>query len=169
MSVELPAESASVRKGPIQKPHRSRQDYETPRVFIDAVERRFGPLYCDLAATAENAKAPEWLSEPSDSLSVPWEDTFPYGILWINPPFGNIAPWAEKCAVESQSRYGLILLLTPASVGSEWYSKHVHRKAYVLLLSPRLSFDGVNPFPRDLMLSVYGYGLHGMDTWRWDR
>ncbi len=34
----------------------SRQDYGTPRAFLDAVERRFGPIQFDLAAHRGNAK-----------------------------------------------------------------------------------------------------------------
>ena len=39
----------------------------------------------------------------------------------------------------------------------------------VLGLSPRLTFEGTDdPYPKDLMLSVFGYGLSGFGTWRWD-
>ncbi len=38
----------------------------------------------------------------------------------------------------------------------------------VLGLSPRLTFEGTkDPYPKDLMLSVFGYGMNGFDTWRW--
>ena len=38
----------------------------------------------------------------------------------------------------------------------------------VLGLSPRLTFEGeTDAYPKDLMLSVFGFGLHGFDTWRW--
>jgi len=35
---------------PAQKPGRSKQDYATPREFLDAVEQKFGPIGWDLAA-----------------------------------------------------------------------------------------------------------------------
>ncbi len=161
---------------PIQKPGRSKQDYSTPWEFIFAVTARFGPLACDLAASAENARAATFYDRARDSLSVSWSTEHPTGNLWLNPEFTNIEPWARKCAAESLERHGLIFLLTPASIGTDWFAAHVNRKAMVLGLSPRIPFDGmpVNPktgkidgYPKDLMLSVYGAGLNGFDCWRW--
>ena len=158
---------------PAQKPGTSRQDFGTPAAFIGAVERRFGHLEWDLAAHAENTKCGDRYFGPGsthhvDAFRVSWAGYVPYGTLWLNPEFGNIEPWAEKCAAEAPMRHGLILMLTPASVGAGWFQRHVHGKAYVLALAPRLSFDGKAPFPKDCMLSVYGYGLTGFGTWRWD-
>ncbi len=157
---------------PIQKPGRSKQDYGTPWAFIRAVERRFGSLVHDLAATAENRKAPSHYGPDLeiDSLEKDWAAEFPTGNLWLNPPFGNIEAWASKIAHEQAPfRHGLILFLTPASIGSNWFAEHVNRRAMVLGLAPRLTFEGTSdPYPKDLMLSVFGMGMNGFDTWRWD-
>jgi phage N-6-adenine-methyltransferase len=102
----------------------SKQDYETPMEFIRAVEKRFGPLTVDLAASAENAKAPRHISEKENSLICPWAATA-VDNCWLNPPFGNIAPWAKKCAEESEHG-ARILMLVPASIGSNWFAEHVH-------------------------------------------
>jgi phage N-6-adenine-methyltransferase len=154
---------------PAQKPGRSKQDYGTPREFLDAVEGRFGKLTCDLACTRENMKCPEGYTYPEhDSLGASWAKDWPYGNLWLNPPFSNLEDWADKCAVESPKRVGFIFLLTPASVGTTWFDDYVHLHAYVLGLSPRLTFEGAtDPYPKDLIMSIYGYGLRGFDTWRW--
>jgi len=62
-----------------------------------------------------------------------------------------------------------VLMLTPASIGSEWFQRYVHRKAMVLGLSPRLHFVGAaDPYPKDCMLSCFGFGVTGFDIWRWD-
>lgn len=154
------------RKAPRQKPGKSRQDQGTPWPFIRAVEARFGEFAWDLAASESNAKARMWLDEEGDSLKVHWASLV--GNLWLNPPFGNIAPFAEKCAIES-ARGAKIRMLVPASVGTIWFREFVHRRAYVLFLSPRLTFLGEkDPFPKDLLLCVYERGLHGYDCWRWD-
>lgn len=146
---------------------RSRQDYGTPWAFIEACTARFGPLAWDLAASSTNAKAPRFYDEAADSLKQDWRKL--PGTLWLNPPFANIAPWAEKCAVDGSDRCGLLLFLTPASIGTDWFSRHVERNAVVLGLSPRLTFEGTSdPYPKDLMLSVFGYGLTGFGVWRWD-
>lgn len=152
---------------PIQKPGKSKQDYGTPWAFVRACGNRFGIPTWDLAASAENRKAAAHYDEAADSLKQDW--TRLDGTLWLNPPFGDIGSWAEKCAMTSTRRRGFILLLTPASVGCVWFAQHVLGKAVVLGLSPRLTFEGTTaPYPKDLMLSVYGFGLHGFDQWRWD-
>ncbi len=163
----------------LQKPGKSFQAYGTPADFLAAVRERFGPLDVDLACTHENAKARHghYVSE-TDSLCEPWADLYPDSLLWLNPPFGDIDPWAEKCKTEgARMRAGHILLLTPASIGSNWYADHVHGNALVLGLAPRMTFDGtppnprtgkVDPYPKDLMLSVFGRGVApGLACWRW--
>lgn len=156
---------------PKQKPGKSRQDYGTPGDFIAAVERRFGRLAVDLAARADNAKAPTWIDEDADSLATAtrW-DGLCDRLLWLNPPFANIAPWAAKCLLHAEACAALggrIFLLTPASVGANWYSAHVHQKALVLFLNGRITFEGTtDPYPKDCMLSVFGE-VPGFEVWRW--
>jgi hypothetical protein len=156
---------------PPQRPGRSKQDFGTPQSFLDAAARRFGPLAWDLAAHSENKKCPCYFGPGSphheDSLDPGCSWEMP-GTLWLNPEFADIAPWAKKCS-EHRARTDWTLMLVPASVGSEWFKDHVQHKSVVLGLSPRMSFDGKNPYPKDLMLCCFGFGLSGFDTWRWDR
>lgn len=147
---------------PAQKPHASKQDYGTPRDLLDAIEARFGAITCDLAADAHNAVAPAFFDANANALLQPW----PRGLLWLNPPFVRIAPWAARCA-RSASPERRILLLTPASIGSNWFAEHVHGRAKVLALSPRVTFAGcTTPYPKDVILSAFGYAP-GFDVWRW--
>ncbi len=147
---------------------RSRQDYETPWEFIKAVENRFGKLTIDLAASFSNCKADAFFNEKQNSLSdaVQWSNF--NGLLWLNPPFDNIAPWAKKCAEES-AKGARILFLTPASVGSNWFAEHVYGQAKVLALRPRLSFDGNQPYPKDCILSYFTPGVENpkFECWKW--
>lgn len=140
---------------PRQKPGRSRQCYETPKEFIEAVETRFGRLDFDLAATPKNTKAEKFFTRRQNALTrlwVPRDYRF-----WLNPPYGHIMPWAKKCesTAATLSASGSILLLVPASVCSQWFINHVWGKAFVNLLSPRLCFIRKEPYPKDLILCVY--------------
>ncbi len=147
---------------------RSKQDYETPPELINAIKAKFGlPAFTwDLAASDENTKGLQWFTEAQGSLSQDW--TKLTGNLWLNPPFGDIAPWAVKC--RESSAHGNMLrrlfLLVPAAVGSNWYARHVHDHARVLFLNPRVSFDGKAPFPKDVLLALYGEAP-GCEVWRW--
>lgn len=150
---------------PAQRPGRSKQDYGTPSDLLAAVEQRFGDITVDLAASRENAVVSSFFDEREDALAQDW--TALRGVLWLNPPFAKIAPWAAKC-VASVGRDRTIVMLTPASVGAGWFAAHVHGSALVLALSPRLTFVGCDaPYPKDCMLSVYGAHAPGFDVWRW--
>ena len=160
---------------PTQKPGRSKQDYSTPKNFIDAVENLFGVLDWDLACDGTNNKAPQFFTENENSLAQDW--TKLKGNLWLNPPFGKIAPWAKKCYL-SKGAGRRILLLTPASIGSNWFQDYVYEKALTIFaLNPRLSFDGKAPFPKDCCLIVYAekddeYGMgnvSGFKIWKWNQ
>jgi len=169
--------SDSVRTGASLARGQSKQDYATPRKFLDAVQRRFGTIVFDLAAHADNCVVPGYFGPGGilqDALSPEcvWQRC-PSGSLWLNPPFDTIAPWARKCAEVggfTQSRCRSvgqrILFLVPASVGSEWFAQYVDGEALVVFLRPRLSFDGKNPYPKDCMLCVFG-AQPGYECWRW--
>jgi phage N-6-adenine-methyltransferase len=150
---------------PVQKPGRSKQDYATPWTFIRAVERHWGKLDFDLAATQENSRCgAQFFSPKDDSLLLSW--TGIKGNLWLNPPYGDIEPWAKKCAMACVG-IDRLFFLVPASVGSEWYAKWVHPYALVLALRPRLSFDEKNPYPKDCILAVYGE-RPDFRLWKWN-
>lgn len=159
------------RTGASMSRHNSKQDVGTPREFIAAAEKRFGAMAIDLAADRDNAKAPRFITEAEDSLAANWEAAiYDDENAWLNPPFADIAPWAAKCAAWlALRRRGRILLLTPASVGTNWFADHVHGKAYVLGLQGRITFVGSkDPYPKDLMLSVFDPATGpGFDLWNW--
>lgn len=151
---------------PAQKPGRSRQDYGTPPEFLRAVEAKFGRITHDLAAHAGNAVCVDYYGPEQDSLAQDWHRL--QGRLWLNPPFGKVEPWARKCA-DAVGNWRTILLLTPAAIGTRWFAEHVHGLARVYALRPRLTFVGAHdPYPGDLILSVYDLGLEaGLECWRW--
>jgi phage N-6-adenine-methyltransferase len=164
---------------PAQKPGLSKQDYATPIEFIDAVRRRFRirAFTYDLAASTENTQAKHFFCEEENSLKQDW--TKLSGPLWLNPPFGHIEPWAEKCKISTRTRGRTIYFLTPASVGASWFARHVWREcnhAGVLALEGRLSFDGKAPYPKDCCLTVFqegmsltafGFDHKRFDVWPW--
>jgi len=161
-----PTDSIASSVGPTIRRHRSKQDHATPWEFIRAVEDRFDKLNWDLAANKENTKAPNFITQAENSLTYDWNKLD--GLLWLNPPFNLIEPWAAKCRWCSVKPGSRIIFLTPASVGSMWFAMHVHRHAYVLSLTPRLVFEGSeDPYPKDCMLSVFWGGLNGFDVWKW--
>lgn len=153
----------------------SKQNYQTPPDFMDAVKQRFGPIAFDLAADETNKQAERFYSIDDDSLSQDWVSLSwelpQYSVIWLNPPFKNIPLWAKKCA-ESGPRLApdrVLLLLTPASVGSNWFRDHVVSVGHSLLLNGRITFVGeTHPFPKDCQLAVYSRECNtGISIWKW--
>jgi phage N-6-adenine-methyltransferase len=158
------------RSMPAQKPGESKQDYQTPPEFLDAVQRRFGPIRVDLAAHERNHVVPTYYGPGSpfgeDAFKADW--SMHGGVLWLNPPFGNVEPFAKKCR-EDGARGARVTMLIPAAVGTDYFAQHIHRHALILGLSPRITFVGESdPFIKDLILCAYGpWVAPGFDVWRW--
>ena len=164
---------------PEQKPGRSEQVVVTPWALIDAVERRFGAIVFDLAASKGNARVRAgehcYFGQEQNSLGQHWANL--RGNLWLNPPYGKtdeaphgIADWASKCA--ESAKFGdprKIPLLIPAGVGSNWFANHIYKKALVLFLQGRVTFEGhTQCYPKDLMICCYGE-KPGIEVWDWRR
>ena len=145
------------------------QIVSTPADLISAVEKRFGRISWDLAANAENYKShSKWRyfgpGSPIEESAFmrDWEALG--DLAWLNPPFADIEPWAERCASSVLQHRQRIALLIPASVCTGYFIEHVKRYAYVFELTPR-------PFKkevRDCILALYEPSLYtGRETWNW--
>jgi len=147
----------------------STQAVRTPQEFLVAVQRRFGNLTFDLAATPSNAVAAKFYTKRQNALraSLRWPVR---GINWLNPPFDTIGPWVAKAYSESSLFGARTLVLLPCSPGTAWYRDFVEFKCAVFPIgNPRLVFVGhEHGFPKDLMLLAYGFGLVGWQPqWAW--
>lgn len=154
--------------------HRSNSTVQTPPEFLAAVEAKFGLIGYDLAATPENSAHPTlYYTEAMDSLQQDWvwqhyvlKRAGLDALLWLNPPYSDIAPWVAKAA-EAGRRGVHMLVLIPASVGANWWRDHVHMKCMAHLLNGRIRFVGHRqPYPKDLALLEYG-AEPGYEVWRW--
>ena len=123
----------------------------TPAIFMQAIEKKFGQITRDLAASAKNTKgALGFYSKEEDAFKQAWHEKA--GFLWLNPPFAWIGPWVIKCLAESKLGAN-ILMLVPASVGAKWFEDNVFKKADVHFLYGRIAFDGsTTVYPKDCMV-----------------
>ena len=154
--------------------NKSFQDYGTPPELLAAIERRFGAVGVDAAATAEDAVCDAYFD---DALNADWDEAGD-ALVYANPRFRLSRLYARKFA-ESNVRG---LLLTPASIDSRWCATHVLPYARIIALSPRVPFmrDGDYAFRdargrpaginRAMMLSAYrcpGEKPGELELWRW--
>lgn len=155
---------------PAQRPGRSKQDYQTPPEFLDAVLRRYSirDFSIDLAASAMNRVTDRFYSEADNALVQPWG--VGAGWAWCNPPYAHIGPWVKRAYEQSREPDRRILMLLPAGVGSNWFRDWVHGKAKIIFLNGRLQFVGTpDPYPKDLLLLQYQSGCWCNDysVWSW--
>lgn len=157
---------------PKQRPGRSEQSVATPHDFLSRVKTALGieTFVWDFAASRVNTVSPRgYFDEADDALTIPdWHTkTGAKGWGWLNPPYANIAPWVERCADCGDLAH--IALLVPASVGSNWFREEVLGQALVIALNGRLTFCGhTAPYPKDLMLCLYGPDVIPRFTvWDW--
>lgn len=166
---------------PRQKPHRSKQDYATPADFIEAAKLKLGieAFAFDFAADEGNTKATCFWDVDDNSLAKTpeeWADRLKafrdpaWGFL--NPPFKDIDPWAQRCW-QTKQLGGQVAFLVPASVGANWFKHFVHGKARVLFLNGRLAFIEGQPdelYPKDCILALYSPHCEpGYKVWTWRR
>jgi hypothetical protein len=121
------------------------QDVETPSIFVQAVEAYLGIHFqYDMAATADNRKAPEFFTKDQDSLSLAWPKD---GWCWLNPPFCNAGEWALKCA-EQQDRGCRIVSIWPLSGDLNQIVTWTHARVIVV-------HGRVWPVVRGVMLGIW--------------
>lgn len=182
---------------PLQKPGRSKQDYQTPEDFLAAVKHKLGikKFVIDLAADESNTVADLWYDTAQNALVQPW--WVGEGWNWLNPEFGDITPWVRKAYQSAHRQLNVQVMaahtavLIPAGVGSNWWRDWVHDKARVLLLNGRLCFIrdwqttidpatlkvGKGPprcytsaplYPKDCCLLLYSSREQpGYEVWEW--
>jgi phage N-6-adenine-methyltransferase len=159
---------------PKQRPGKSETVVRTPRDFLKAVKNFLGikRFDLDLAASDDNAVAPDYFIMEDDSLSRGWarwvaKNRKAQGWMWLNPPYDKIKPWTAKCLAEAENG-ARIALLVPAAIGTSWWREHIHNQARVYTVG-RLYFLDKNgnpivspktgkptPYPKDLSLVLYG-------------
>lgn len=159
---------------------KTKQDYRTPQDLRHAVEKRFGLISIDLASSDGDEIVPlvKHYTPEENSLEQDWLEAIRTGVAWLNPPFGNIAPFAEKCATwtihaREFGRVGpVICMLVPASVDARWWAEHVRTWAIVYALAPRVTFHGeTQPYPKACAVCVYdprhAPTSAAVELWRW--
>lgn len=166
---------------PKQKPGKSKQDYVTPWVFINAVKQLLAieEFDIDLSASAENTRVPGcYYTKQDNALVQPWK--IGDGWNWLNPEFSLIGPWVGRAFDQAVTSHARTAVLVPAGVGSNWWRDFVHEKADVHFLNGRITFDGcppnpktgkVDPYPKDCALLLYSHDAYAVrgsyNVWTW--
>lgn len=106
----------------------------TPRALYDELDREFH-FTRDVAAQEVNALAP---LDGGDALTSRWAP----GVCWMNPPYSNIGPWAEKAALEARAGAVVVGLLPVWSDRAWWHQWVIPCAVEVRFLRGRVQFQG---------------------------
>ena len=140
--------------GPTMRRFSSNQAHETPWELICAIEKRFGLIEIDLAATSKNAKAGRFITKKENSLKCNWAEMLKGELGYLNPEFDPVTPWIDK-SIEQQLQGARFVDLLQGSMDANWFWKML-RHAHVYALEPRVTFVGEKDvFPKPLVLSAF--------------
>lgn len=131
----------------------SRQDWATPDSVFDPLAQEF-EFTLDVAASADNAKAPNFYTEMDDGLSQPW-----HGVCWCNPPYGAgsapLSAWVRK-AYEESRRGATVVMLIPARTNTNWFHDYCLAIGEVRFVRGRPKFGGADHgLPQPLCVVIF--------------
>lgn len=132
-------------------------DTATVECWRGIVRERFGlVLALDVAATAENAKAPKFYALLDNGLARDWMADADGGAAWMNPPYSDCLSWVSKALAES-ARGLVVVALLPARTDTAWFHAILkeQNRCEISFLRGRLRFGdakGSAPFPSVVVL-----------------
>jgi hypothetical protein len=132
----------------------ARQDWRTPDEVVELLHVLWegGP---DIDPCAAPERAHHLAKENFDGRDIftnGLECTWP-GRAYVNPPFADLALWAEKCRREHEQRGAEVVLLMPARTDTAYWHQHVATADAVCFWRGRMRFIGAPssaPFPTAL-------------------
>lgn len=123
-------------------PRPSVQDYFTPPELVDAARRAMGDIDLDAAShpiANRTLRIPDYFHINRSAFENDW-----YGRVWLNPPYGNNAPWFERIVrFLDEGSVDQLCMLSPVWAFTTEQAKPVMRRsAATVLLSPTPRFWG---------------------------
>jgi len=100
---------------------RTNQDHCTPEFLWKAIIG-FAPIVLDPCSNMWStvpAKQTYNIDYEEDGLELPWPAV---GLIYLNPPFGNLRPWIDRCNRHSKEHpQSDMLMVCPFSPPTKWF------------------------------------------------
>jgi phage N-6-adenine-methyltransferase len=146
------------RRWPPQTPSgRDTDERGTPAGIFD----RFGrSCTLDVAASPTTAQCSQFFTKRNNGLKKPW-----HGVVWLNPPYSDPAPWCKKAVAYARAG-GKVIGLLPAWTDAPWFHEYVSL-GQITFLRRRLAFIGASgsaPFPSIIVEWTPGTVSRGGET-----
>lgn len=118
----------------------------TPKAVLDEIVRLFGTYFDPCPLNPQPTQ---------DGLSISWAEHAQGRVVFVNPPYSNIAPWLAKGAEEWEQNGVQSVFLIPARVSSKYWADYVFSRATdVFFFQGNLIFEGFDkraPFPSSMV------------------
>lgn len=136
----------------------SEQEVRTPPYVIRIVMRAFaGGIALDPCAPTRaqpSFEAARYVREAEDGLALPWVDR-----TYVNPPFGNLAPWLAKASIEGSPQCRIVMLV-PVRTHRRWFRSALRSAdasgGGIFFLDPVKFLGHSAGFPAPLCLMAWG-------------
>ncbi len=124
------------------KPVSERDSWSTPQWLFNALDMEFN-FALDAAASHSNSKVQEaYITKGENSLGIEWNNRLsPFAksrAVWVNPPYSNIKPWAEKAAEQANKHNLTVVMLVPNTPEAGWFIDEVSEAWFIT--GGRISF-----------------------------
>ena len=131
--------SASAQKAIFTSLH---QDYNTPREFLDPLEKAFGQVGLDPCSnefSKVGARVEYRFERGENGLELPWNG---FGLVFMNNPYDDMLRWWRKHAIEREDQDFECIALVPHRTDTEWYQD------YAATCDAKVEWRGRLHFPR---------------------
>lgn len=109
-----------------------RDSWATPKWLTDLLPHvDLDP--CSNARSTVRARQAYSLDSGQDGLALPWS-----GSVFVNPPFSDIMPWAEKAANSDTTALGFLVNVDSST---QWWSTLTRLLPYAFLFARRIQFS----------------------------
>lgn len=137
-----------------------RDDWGTPKPFLEQIEKHYGKITIDLAASYDNKVCEQFVSEKDDFLV--FDTSHIKGLGFLNPPYSKCQSFIRRAYTTAREDFPIVCLV-PARTDTAWFHEAAHFAVEIGFLKGRLKFVGAEagaPFP-SLTLLFGGKGVIG--------
>lgn len=143
-------------------------EQSTPNELFDKINRTFN-FGLDVAASSKNKKCAKYFNGKENAFYKVWAAEN----VWCNPPYsrgaGGTLKWLIKGAQEIEANNCQRVCFLLMADTSTLYFKYAYDRGTIILLGPRVKFNGVKNSPKfGSMLVMFGKGSTPRNVLRWD-
>ncbi len=125
----------------------------TPSSLFTKLDQAYN-FTLDPCANSTNAKCVKYYDEQANGLIQDWTGE----IVFVNPPYSDIASWVKKCHDEYVKNQVISVMLIPARTDTKYFHDYIMKADLIHFIKGRVKFDnGIDkpnsaPFPSMLVV-----------------